>query len=196
MPADQRCFRGTSLWQNHFPHLLFNNFSATPLFLQKNIERFWWLYTYSVFRWLHTELLFFTLVFKKALVESLWNLHVVFYIFVNNRDCIIFITFLNLFCPKSENFCSISLKSIRLLLKKAHLSSNPYTVGCTQVQTDIIPSFHAKLGYQRLEALSSHKDVLSKQKHTALPEQHCTHGEGTAVIAKLSFVSVHWNNKY
>lgn len=119
MPADQRCFRGTSLWQNHFPHLLFNNFSATPLFLQKNIERFWWLYTYSVFRWLHTELLFFTLVFKKALVESLWNLHVVFYIFVNNRDCIIFITFLNLFCPKSENFCSISLKSIRLLLKKS-----------------------------------------------------------------------------
>lgn len=63
-------------------------------------------------------------------------------------------------------------------------------------QTLFLPSFHAKLSYQRLEALSSHKDVLSKQKHTALPEQHCTHGEGTAVIAKLSFVSVHWNNKY
>lgn len=108
MPADQRCFRGTSSWQNHFPHLLFNNFSATPLFLPKNIERFWWLYTYSVFRWLHTELLFFTLVFKKALVESLRNLFLVFYIFVNNRDCIFLITFLNLFCPESENFCSIS----------------------------------------------------------------------------------------
>lgn len=37
-----------------------------------------------------------------------WSLSLVFYIFVNNRDCIFLTPFLNLFYLKSENFCSIS----------------------------------------------------------------------------------------